>query len=244
MKKTILFLTLCILVTTSIGAQNLINQGNMENSAGWSANKRGTDLVMSFAANQGVSGSIALKLALTDAAGDFFVVSNNTFFSVTQNTYIKITFWAKASADGIEFTPFLQEADGNSFTNSDKTALSTAYQEYSLTTQITSNTSSKYKLKFRGADGAIGDIYVDDVVVELTGVPLSIPRNDIESISIYPNPANDYLHLNEKHSYEVFNIMGQKMLNGNSKKIDVSNLNAGVYIISIDNMVKHQFIKR
>jgi hypothetical protein len=242
MKKTTLFLTLCILAFASLGAQNLINNGDLENSAGWAANKRATDLVMSYAANQGVSSSIALKLATTDAAGDFFVVSNNTFFSVTQNTSVKITFWAKGSADGIEFTPFLQETDGNSFTNSDKTTLSTAYQEYSVTTQITSNTSSNYKLKLRGAAGAVGDIYIDDVVVELASA-LNVQTNDVKSMAIYPNPTNDYLYINEKKNYAVFNIMGQKILNGNSEKIDVRNLNAGIYIISIDNKIKHRFIK-
>jgi len=52
------------------------------------------------------------------------------------------------------------------------------------------------------------------------------------------------LYINEKNNYEVFNIMGQKILMGNSKTIDVRNLNAGIYIISIDSKVKHKFIKR
>jgi len=92
MKKTKLFLTLCILVTTSKGAQNLINQGNMENSAGWAFNKRATDLVISYENGEGNSGSLALKMATTDMSDDFYVISNNTFFTVMQNSNIKITF--------------------------------------------------------------------------------------------------------------------------------------------------------
>jgi hypothetical protein len=242
MKKTTLFLTLCILAFASLGAQNLINNGDLENSAGWNGNKRGTDLEMTYAMNEGVSGSIALKLAMTDAAESFYVASNNTFFSVTQNTNIKITFWARGSSNIIEFTPFLQESDGNSFTNFDKTSLTTTYKEYTLTQQITSNTSSSYKLKIRGSGGAVGDIYIDDVVVELASA-LNVQTNDVKSMAIYPNPTNDYLYINEKKNYAVFNIMGQKILNGNSEKIDVRNLNAGIYIISIDNKIKHRFIK-
>jgi uncharacterized protein YcnI len=252
MKKTRLFLTLCMLVYISIGAQNLINKGNMENSAGWAINKRATDLVISYENSEGNSGSMALKMATTNMADDFYVVSNNTFFSVTQNTNIKITFWAKGSSCGMEFTPFFQESDGFSLTNFPTTIIETTYlKEYILTKQITSNTSSKYKFKMRGSGGALGDIYIDNVIVELGDGTFSKTKNDIKtknvnkpSILIYPNPTNDYLHIDEKQNYEVFNTMGQKVLNGNSKKIDVRNLNAGIYIISIDNRVKYKFIKR
>lgn len=218
----------------------------MENSAGWAINKRATDLVISYENSEGNSGSMALKMATTNMADDFYVVSNNTFFSVTQNTNIKITFWAKGSSCGMEFTPFLQESDGFSLTNFPTTIIETTYlKEYTFTTQITSNTSSKYKFKMRGSEGALGDIYIDNVIVELIqGTALRMPKNDIKSMTVYPNPTNDYLNINEKHNYEIFNIMGQKVLNGNRKKIDVRNLNTGIYIISIDNKVKYKFIKR
>lgn len=246
MKKTALLLTLSMLVYTSIGSQNLINNGNIENSAGWAFNERDTDLVISYETGQGNSGSIALKMATTDVSNDFFVVSNNTFFTVAQNTNIKITFWAKGSSCNMEFTPFLQESDNFSLTNFPATVIETTYlKEYTLTTQITSNTSSLYKFKIRGSDGAVGDIYIDNVIVELADEALSTPTNYFKSpLSIFPNPTSDYLNINEKHSYEVFNIMGQKILNGNSEKIDVRNLNSGVYIISIDNKAKYKFIKK
>jgi hypothetical protein len=244
MKKATLFLTLCILACAGVGSQNLINNGDMENSAGWNANVRGTNLQLSFAPNEGVAGSIALKLAMTQNNGDFYVVLNNTFFSVTQNTSIKITFSARATTDDRAFTPFLQTNFDNSFTNFETVALTTEYQEYTQTVEITSSTSDEYRLRFRGAGGAVGEIFVDNVTVELVEGGLSVTKNDIESMPIYPNPTNDYLHINEKHNYEVFNMMGQKVMNGNSEKIDVRNLDAGVYIIAIDNRVNHRFIKR
>jgi len=233
-----------MLVCTSVGAQNLINKGNMENSAGWALNKRATDLAISYKTGEGNSGSRALKMATTDLAGDFYVVSNNTFFAVTQNTNIKVTFWAKGSSCDMEFTPYLQESDGFSLTNFPKTVIETTYlKEYTLTTQITSSTSSKYKFKIRGSDGAVGDIYIDNVIVEMVGGALRALKNDITpSMSFYPNPTSDYLNIKEKHDYEVFNILGEKIMNGNSEKIDVRNLNTGIYIISIDN-IKHRFKK-
>jgi hypothetical protein len=202
--------------------------------------------VISYETGQGNSGSVALKMATTDLANDFYVVSNNTFFTVAQNTNIKITFWAKGSSCNMAFTPFLQESDDFSLTNFPATVIETTYlKKYSLTTQITSNTSSLYKFKIRGSDGALGDIFIDNVIVEIADEALNTSTNDFKSqLSIYPNPTSDYLNINEKHNYEVFNLMGQKVLNGNSKKIDVRNLISGVYIISIDNKAKYKFIKK
>lgn len=244
MKKATLFLTVCILAFASVGSQNLINNGDMENSAGWNANARTTNLQWSYAPNEGVAGSVALKLAMTQNNGDYYVVLNNTFFSVTQNTNIKITFSARGTTDERALTPFLQTGLDNSFTNFETVTLSTDYQEYTQIAEITSSTSDEYRLRFRGAGGALGEIFLDNVTVELVEDDLSITKNDIESMPIYPNPTNDYLHINEKHNYEVFNMMGQKVMNGNSEKIDVRNLDAGVYIIAIDNRVNHRFIKR
>jgi len=77
----------------------------------------------------------------------------------------------------LEFTPYLQESDAFSLTNFPKTIIETTYlKEYTLTTQITSNTSSKYKFKIRGFDGALGDIYIDNVMIELVGEALNIPK--------------------------------------------------------------------
>jgi len=182
--------------------------------------------------------------------GNFFVVINTTDFPFTQNDTIKATFWAKGGL-GLEITPFVQESDGNGFVNLDKIQVEPSFQKYELIVPVTSNTSDLYRFKIRGSGGAIGDIYIDDLVLELyveeevvDEAPLSLPTNDITlSTSIYPNPTSDYLNIKEKHNYEVFNTIGQRILSGKSEKIDVRNLNAGVYIISIDNKIQHRFVK-
>ena len=67
-----------------------------------------------------------------------------------------------------------------------------------------------------------------------------------ENISIYPNPAKDYiliknLPLNEFSTVEVFNIFGRKMLSFSqppsvesiAHKFDLSALSKGIYMIRV-----------
>ncbi|PHO01026.1 hypothetical protein CSC82_25705, partial [Rhodobacteraceae bacterium 4F10] len=57
-----------------------------------------------------------------------------------------------------------------------------------------------------------------------------------DKILYYPNPVNDYLQINVKESFKVkmFSANGRLILNLiNNKKIDISNLQSGLYIIQI-----------
>jgi len=59
-------------------------------------------------------------------------------------------------------------------------------------------------------------------------------------LTIYPNPANDQLHIANAHagddiSFRILNVMGQEVKEGryNSKSIDISALSPGMYTISL-----------
>lgn len=61
--------------------------------------------------------------------------------------------------------------------------------------------------------------------------------DDIElnnPIKVYPNPVKDVLFVNDKA--EIFNLLGEKVLEGNHQ-IDVSNLSNGVYLVKIKNTI-------
>ncbi len=66
--------------------------------------------------------------------------------------------------------------------------------------------------------------------------------NNVKSdnrISVYPNPAKDYIHLGEISGFvTIWDISGRKIENisqQSSNKIDVSRLNTGTYFLLIDN---------
>lgn len=56
------------------------------------------------------------------------------------------------------------------------------------------------------------------------------------STVIYPNPATDVVNIESKEnltSVEIIGLSGQKLLNSNSKQINVSHLNKGIYIVKV-----------
>ncbi len=73
---------------------------------------------------------------------------------------------------------------------------------------------------------------------------LGLEDNSIDKITIYPNPARDIIHLkgltDNETEIRIFDIFGKLtyIQNKNIKDIDVSQLNAGIYLLSISNQGK------
>ena len=68
---------------------------------------------------------------------------------------------------------------------------------------------------------------------------------DVDSnpkINIYPNPASDFIALNNlkmPEDYHIYTVLGTKVMSGviaEGQKIDVSSLNSGVYFIDADSI--------
>lgn len=84
--------------------------------------------------------------------------------------------------------------------------------------------------------------YVDfEVKVNMLYVsPQGVDENEF-IVSVYPNPTNGLLNINVENSnhfnYQIFNMIGQNVMNGDvdgsEAKVDMSNLEKGVYFVSI-----------
>lgn len=81
--------------------------------------------------------------------------------------------------------------------------------------------------------------------------PVGISELENENVSIYPNPAQDYINISEDYiSAKIYNINGSLVMDvlQNQTQIDVSNLSSGVYFIqmnTIDGHVKQsKFVKK
>lgn len=84
--------------------------------------------------------------------------------------------------------------------------------------------------------------YFDDFRV-LVNYTTSIDENELQNtFNIYPNPASTYLQINtnfqsNNNTVEIFNQTGQivarENINASNSSIDISNLAAGIYIISL-----------
>ena len=69
-------------------------------------------------------------------------------------------------------------------------------------------------------------------------VPDGIDENNDVTISVYPNPAHDYIHVETCHGasvqcVEIYSVTGRKVLSSTEDVINVSALPQGVYFISV-----------
>jgi len=98
-------------------------------------------------------------------------------------------------------------------------------------------------------DAANGIVHVIDAVLLPTNGLTE--NNSIVIISTYPNPASEVIKVSNisDASFEIIDLMGKKVLNGNltNNEINIENLNNGSYIIRLNDKTQTyqgRFIKR
>jgi len=64
---------------------------------------------------------------------------------------------------------------------------------------------------------------------------LSTPQLEEEKVRLYPNPTNEILNIEitSLDYYEVYNISGHFIKKGDTKRVDVRNLNQGIYFLVV-----------
>ncbi len=79
--------------------------------------------------------------------------------------------------------------------------------------------------------------------------PLSVENNNINNISVFPNPANYHIkisNISDPVDIEIRNIIGQFMMNRknvlSTTEIDISKLSKGIYFITVDNNTTVKFV--
>ncbi len=84
-------------------------------------------------------------------------------------------------------------------------------------------------------------IGIDDIILVGTLVGASIHDEPVSNVTIYPNPVTDELNIQLESmvngDYKILTITGAEvqhgLINNGFAKIDVSNINSGMYLISI-----------
>lgn len=74
--------------------------------------------------------------------------------------------------------------------------------------------------------------------VTVTSVNLSNDTFNANLVKVYPNPANDFITLENESAFEaisIYNVLGQEVLskvsNSNTETLNISSLDAGIYVI-------------
>lgn len=100
-----------------------------------------------------------------------------------------------------------------------------------------------YKKGDNGPGWCIDDIHVEAFTDDLVG------ENNAVSLNIFPNPANDFVTVSGENldNLEVYNAVGQLVMNiniQNENKINIANLESGVYFFSIIDKNGNKVVKK
>ena len=90
--------------------------------------------------------------------------------------------------------------------------------------------------------GARAELALDDI--NITSV-LSSSAFEKSTVAMYPNPVNggQSIFFTEMVSGSVFNMSGQRVLNfSNAQNVALPSLNAGVYLVTLDNGATHKLV--
>lgn len=107
---------------------------------------------------------------------------------------------------------------------------------------------NNYKLMVAGSFNSYQSISSNKLIRLLGQSVLSADNLEIDRIIIYPNPVKDILFIenNEKFEYEIFDISGKQIINGNDNQINVNSLEKGIYIFKLikkEKVLTQKFIK-
>ena len=79
-------------------------------------------------------------------------------------------------------------------------------------------------------------------IIDMIDFVVNTEENEIENISIYPNPANDFIKLSAGGGHlsavRIYNCLGMLVeeieVNANEVEINISNYNTGIYFVNIE----------
>lgn len=251
--KKLYTLSLILLISGISFAQNVITNGGFET---WTEGTPDGWLI-TLGTNGGsvtqettivYEGQSSVKLTAPTGTGNNRV--GFTDFAVTPGTTYTLTYWyydqdnnarfrhwasfrtATAALPNNQQVPEFQPSTYNENTN--------GWQQVTVS-GVAPVDAEIMRLDFRvfqqANDAAGGSVYVDNVAF---GTNLSVNKNAIAGLKVYPNPVVDgtlYIstQANAERTIQIYDILGKQVVNKvtSNEAINVSNLNAGVYIVKI-----------
>jgi hypothetical protein len=93
-------------------------------------------------------------------------------------------------------------------------------------------TTTYYVTKTQGTN-----VFKDTVTVNVIGGTGIKPISNNFQVTVYPNPATNKIYIAGKNIREIklFDVLGEQVISTKEKEVDVSSLNAGVYLYTVIN---------
>lgn len=241
MKKTSLLLTLLIVFIAFVSNAQITNGGfeswTAANPDGWGGTKTHTTglTIHKVTATDSVhSGVNACGLKNTYTAHRRFT---SVPTSVTNGTSYEISFWVKGT--GQVRTSMFTGAANAGYGYLTYNAYVSATSTWTLVTQTLVPDTTTSAAEFIISVGVAADVVIDDVSLAITGINEMTTQNNI---SIFPNPVSNVLNINNIENTDmiyVSNILGETVktfyVTGTVAEINVSDLNDGIYFITLLN---------
>ena len=163
-------------------------------------------------------------------AGETYTVS---FWYKTEGD-IKFRFWGQWRDDSASIQ--LPEGEVSEFLPAGYIEIAATEWTNMTITAIAPEGTTKIRPSFRNYNGG-SDLYIDNVVLHV-GEPTSTQKNNIEGLSIYPNPASDMVNVvsNSLSNKDIVitDLLGKTVLKANvSQSVNISSLKSGVYMMQI-----------
>lgn len=251
MKKLYTLLSVLAL-GASVNAQNLVTNGGFET---WTVATTPDSWTVTLPAN---GGSVAKEtvaanihggtgsLKVTAPAGTGNVRTAYTDIPVVAGHSYTFSYWVKDLTDNARGrhwaswrTASAQLTDNLDVLQPDYQANTTGWQQvtYTLTAPAT---ATLFRLDFRVYQdtGNSGVIHYDDVVF-VDNNTMGVKENNIAGLRVYPNPVTNgkffiSTDANSEKSVAIFDVLGKQVVKTTATEtVNVSNLNAGVYIVKI-----------
>lgn len=189
-------------------------------------------------------------VTITPTAGSSLTLTSITFRTQRSGTGIR-TYSVRSSKDSYatnlaaSISPANAELSvqtGNIFyRNLDATT--TGQNGSTITLSGTNFTSVTTPITFRfygwNSDATGGTFSIDDVAFTGSTATLGVKENQIAGLNIYPNPVTNgkffiSTDANAEKSVVIFDVLGKQVVKTTAtESVNVSNLNAGIYIVKI-----------
>ena len=186
-----------------------------------------------------------------------FANNNTEIYPLAFTDGGKVTFKATVTADAEVYFRF----EANLYPNVEPSAntvnvvllaSNAANTEYEVAIPATTDTynSAIFYVVTRDVDVSMSEIKI----VASAEDTASIDKNNLSNVSLYPSPAQNELTISAENTIQnvtVYNVLGRKVqsfnVNATSKRLDVSSLSTGIYILkyTANNVVgSMKFIKK
>lgn len=202
--------------------------------------------------NNATTGNTADDFVSVKSAGGGSFATNPSVSQANKSSYeIIMEFTIGSSAATSSKKVRLKNVGATPETSTVATSTGIRSEIYDALTGATGAYYFNWSLGFFATGNEINRIVNSKVEIKKNTPLLSTKSNELTTFSTYPNPVRNVLNISTDASLqkvEVYDILGKTVLSakGDSKSIDVSSLNSGVYLLNItseNGVATKKFIK-